>query len=283
MALDQSMRAVPPFLKPFQKKAEAKRNTSFRDPLAGVWTNGYGHTGPDVGPNQNVDDATIDQWLELDDEAAVAKLYRVLKTETISHLSSNQWGALIDFVFNTGAGRDWQIWKRANLLDFSGVASELERFEYYHDLKGVAHISAGLKARRDAEIAMWKTPDPADVGLLNNPPPPATAVIDAHVAEGGQLANSAITRVTSTPPTPKPAPKGLLASIIGSGSGLLAIGPEALKGAADQVHNLMDWLSPYQEHSHYVGSAVSTLATFGAVLCGVAFVYGLIAQRSLKT
>jgi lysozyme len=281
--LDATRRPVPRFLIPFQAKAEATRYTSYRD-IAGVWSNGRGHTGPDVTPNQTVDEATVERWQEEDDEIAVEKLYRALKPEAIDHLSTNQWGALIDFTFNTGFSSKWQIAHRINELDFAAVPDEMRRFDHYRDPKtGIERVSAGLDARRAAEVAMWNTPDPADISKLANPPPPATAVIDAHVAEGGQLANSAVTRVSETPPRPKPAPKGLLASIIGSGGGLLAIGPEALKGAADQVHNLMDWLSPYQEHSHYVGSAVSTLATFGAVLCGVAFVYGLIAQRSLKT
>ena len=79
------------------RKFEGKSNTAYQDSV-GVWTIGYGHTG-DVVKGQTITDAEVERLLAAD----VAVAEKVVNAQNLT-LTQNQFDALVDFVFNLGAG-----------------------------------------------------------------------------------------------------------------------------------------------------------------------------------
>jgi lysozyme len=134
---------------------EGFRADAYRD-VAGVWTIGYGHTGPDVIPGRSV---TRSEALKLlrDDaaiaEAAVRRLVRV-------RLEQHQLDALVSFTFNVGCGalRSSTLLTLLNRRDYSGARAQFARWN-----KGGGQVLAGLSRRRAAEAAVFGThADPPD-------------------------------------------------------------------------------------------------------------------------
>jgi lysozyme len=76
---------------------EGVRLTAYQD-IRGVWTTGYGHTGPDVRPGMTITQAQAEQLLLADVAHAVSMVNRCV---TVS-LDQNQFDALVDFAFNAG-------------------------------------------------------------------------------------------------------------------------------------------------------------------------------------
>ena len=79
---------------------EGLRLTAYRCP-AGVWTIGYGHTGPDVNPGQRITPAEAEALLrgDLDRfESGVAAAVGNAPT------TDNQFAAMVSLAFNIGLG-----------------------------------------------------------------------------------------------------------------------------------------------------------------------------------
>jgi lysozyme len=81
------------------KSFEGLRLTAYRDG-AGVLTNGYGHTGPDVHEGQTVTEFQAEAWLRADMADAVA----CVNTHITVTITQGQFDALSDFAFNAGRG-----------------------------------------------------------------------------------------------------------------------------------------------------------------------------------
>ncbi len=81
------------------KNWEGLRLKAYKCP-AGVWTIGYGHTGPDVKPGGTITQAQADALLDKDTDDAESAVNTLVKVP----LSQNQFDALVSFVFNTGIG-----------------------------------------------------------------------------------------------------------------------------------------------------------------------------------
>lgn len=79
------------------RRFEGKSNTAYQD-SAGVWTIGYGHTGG-VVKGQTISDDEVERLLA--EDVAVAE-----NAVNAQHLilTQDQFDALVDFVFNIGAG-----------------------------------------------------------------------------------------------------------------------------------------------------------------------------------
>ena len=112
--------------------------------LGGVWTIGYGHTGPEVCEGLKI---TQDRALQLlsDDmlhaDAVVNKMVSV-------RVNQNQFDALVDFVFNVGSGN----FAQSSLLKFLNIGQSLlaaKEFERWDKVKG--KDIPGLLRRRLAE------------------------------------------------------------------------------------------------------------------------------------
>ena len=130
------------------KKSEGFRSRSYLD-VNGFPTIGYGHRllHPESFP-RGIDEAQAAEILVSDvrdAEQAVARLVKV-------PLTQGQFDALVDFCFNLGAGRlaSSTLLKILNAGRHSDAAEQLLRWDI-----AAGQENAGLKARREAELALW--------------------------------------------------------------------------------------------------------------------------------
>ncbi len=130
------------------KRSEGFRNRVYLD-VAGLPTIGYGHRllHPESFPN-GIDEPKATELLASDvrdAEQAVQRLVRV-------PLTQGQVDALVDFVFNLGAGRfaSSTLLKLLNAGRHDEAAKELLRWD-----RAGGHEVPALKARREAELALW--------------------------------------------------------------------------------------------------------------------------------
>ncbi|BEM36217.1 hypothetical protein SME06J_49090 (plasmid) [Serratia marcescens] len=82
----------------FIKQFEGLPLSAYQCP-ANVWTIGYGHTAG-VQPGNMITEQEADNCLRLDIAESVRAVNRLVKVT----LTSNQFDALVSFVFNLGAG-----------------------------------------------------------------------------------------------------------------------------------------------------------------------------------
>jgi len=124
--------------------------TAYRDPV-GIWTIGYGHTGPEVGPGDRITAAQAEALLRQDlvrFENGVRNLVKV-------PLNSNQFSALVSFTFNVGTGAfaNSTMLRRLNQRDYRGAADQFSRWVY-----GGGRVLPGLVRRRNEERALFLAP-----------------------------------------------------------------------------------------------------------------------------
>ena len=130
------------------KRAEGFRGRMYLD-VNGFPTIGYGHRL--LNPNSFPDGIAEAQAAEIlvsdvrDAEQAVARLVKVALTQ-------GQFDALVDFCFNLGAGKlaKSTLLKVLNGGRYEAAGEQLLRW----DIAG-GKENAGLKARREAELALW--------------------------------------------------------------------------------------------------------------------------------
>lgn len=126
--------------------------TAYQDQV-GVWTIGYGHTGPDVVAGLTITQDQAQALLAKDVGSAAACVNDVVTVQ----LSQEEFDALVDFVFNLGAGafRGSTLLRVLNTGDFAAAAAQFDEW----DRAGGA-VVAGLLRRRQAETALFETGDP---------------------------------------------------------------------------------------------------------------------------
>lgn len=129
------------------KHFEGCRLTAYKC-SAGVWTVGYGHTGPDVSPSLVITQLQAERLLEQDlqvFERAISKLITI-------PLSQYEFDALIAFTFNVGAhALDQSTLRRMlNAGDHSGAADQFLRWN-----KAGGRVLEGLTRRRTSESALF--------------------------------------------------------------------------------------------------------------------------------
>lgn len=114
----------------------------------GVWTLGYGHTGPDVTEGLVWTQEQADAALVADTQWANA----VVNTLVTSQVNQNQHDALVDFVYNCGSGnfRGSTLLTLVNLGRFQQAA---EQFQLWVHAGG--EVIPGLIRRRTAEAALF--------------------------------------------------------------------------------------------------------------------------------
>jgi lysozyme len=120
--------------------------------VAGTWTIGYGHTGPDVTPALTISQAQAEQFLQNDVAIAVAC---VNQSVTVA-LNQNEFDALVDFVFNVGRGAflSSTMLKDLNAGNFAEAAGQFDRWDH-----AGGKVVAGLMRRREAEEALFNEGD----------------------------------------------------------------------------------------------------------------------------
>lgn len=236
------MRAIPPRAVDFVTTHEGCRLEAYRD-LGGVWTVGYGHTGPGVVAGPRIDMEEARRLLMLDLKTAAARLAAVVRREAIEALTDNQYAALLSFVFNLGAEPRWTIWKRLNARQFDQVPLELMKF-----VNAGGRKVQGLVARRADEVRLWSEDEPGSVA---------------------EAMPSGFTRIEPTPPTPAdPVPPARSAVLLTSVAGAVAAGPPMVNQAIQAV-------APYAAHSEWVRRMLGVLAMAGACLAcaGLVLIY----------
>jgi lysozyme len=130
------------------RRSEGFRGRVYRD-VAGLPTIGYGHRlleGESF--SGGISEAQAEEILAQDARAAELAVHRLVKVL----LTQGQFDALVDFVFNLGAGRlaESTLLKELNAGRCDAAAEQLLRWDH----AGPAE-NAGLKARRQAEFALW--------------------------------------------------------------------------------------------------------------------------------
>ena len=130
------------------KRSEGFRGHTYKD-VNGFPTIGYGHRllHPESFPD-GIGEAQAAEILVCDVRNAEQAVERLVKVE----LTQGQFDALVDFCFNLGAGRlaSSTLLKALNGGRYEAAAEQLLRW----DQAGGAE-NAGLKARRQAEFALW--------------------------------------------------------------------------------------------------------------------------------
>jgi lysozyme len=115
---------------------------------AGVWTIGYGHTGPALIAGMTISEADAEALLRADLADAVACVNLAVQVP----ISQGQFDALVDFCFNAGRGNLLQstLLRKVNLGDFEGAATQFGLWVH-----AGGEVVAGLVRRRKAEAEMF--------------------------------------------------------------------------------------------------------------------------------
>lgn len=250
-----TIRTIPGIAVVFVEGAEACRLTAYRD-SGGVWTIGYGHTGPEVVAGLVWTKTQCLAALVADLQVAARRLASVLHPDAITVLTEHEYAALISFVFNLGANPDWTIWKVADAGNLEGVPPQMRRFDRAK-VNGVSTVIPGLDHRRLAEIHLWQTADTAA----------AIAIVQAAPVAAPP---SSYTRAIETPPAPAVV-RPLVGKSFSAGVGTaiasvaVAAGP-AIQGAATGVKQVSDAISPYHDAAPLIAHAIQYLAMGSAAL-----------------
>lgn len=224
------------------------------DHIVGTLTAGTGHTGVDVVIGMVVTEEMDAGWLTADLNGAAGRIIERIGA-VVDAITENQWAALLDFVFNMGAGASWTIWKRLKAKQFDQVPLELQKFVNIRRNGGFVK-STDLVNRRAAEIKLWASGEPG--------------IDDAPVS-------SSLARQTgTTPPTPAdPVPVTKSKVIIGGVTG-------AVTGAPVLCDQIIHAISHYAEHSHQVEQMLGGLALIAAVCAAVTITYAFIQKHNMR-
>jgi lysozyme len=131
---------------------EGCKLTAYQDQV-GVWTIGYGHTGPEVVKGRTITIEEAQDLLAMDIRTAATFVNNVVAVA----LSQEEFDALVDFAFNLGRGRleGSTLLRELNAGNFAAAAAQFEVW----DRAGGA-VVAGLLRRRQAEAALFDTRNP---------------------------------------------------------------------------------------------------------------------------
>jgi lysozyme len=133
------------------KQFEGLRLAASQDQV-GVWTIGYGHTGPEVHGGLVITQDQADILLHSDVAGAVACVNRAVTANIFQH----HFDALVDFVFNLGCGRllGSTLLRHVNAGEFDLAAPQ---FLLWDHAGGV--VVQGLLTRRQAEMTLFQSID----------------------------------------------------------------------------------------------------------------------------
>lgn len=129
------------------KSFEGLRLKAYQDG-AGIWTIGYGHTGPEVhaGLVWTEEQASVALLADMGEAQAC-----VNKSVTFA-IAQHQFDALADFCFNCGRGNfvNSTLLRKVNAGDIVGAAAQFSLWVH-----AAGDVEPGLVLRRKAEAAMF--------------------------------------------------------------------------------------------------------------------------------
>lgn len=139
------MTDVPPELLDLIRRFEGFRSRSYLCP-AGVWTIGYGSTGPDIKHGMVWTREQAESRMILDAQRFVTAAKRLCPTA-----QGRQLAALADFAYNLGAARlaGSTLRKRFNAGDILGAQREMRKWT-----RAGGRVLHGLVIRREAEAEL---------------------------------------------------------------------------------------------------------------------------------
>jgi lysozyme len=132
--------------------------TAYQD-QAGVWTIGYGHTGPGVGHGTVWTKPQAEAALQRDVAQFAAGVAGLVTNQT---LTGNQFSALVVFAYNVGLPgfTTSSVLREVNTGSLEGVPPAMLMWDHItNPHTGHLEVSQGLVNRRKMEIALWNTPD----------------------------------------------------------------------------------------------------------------------------
>ena len=126
---------------------EGVRLKAYQD-VKGIWTIGYGHTGPDVHPGLVITQPEADALLTKDVQNAVRCVNEAVKVQ----ITQDEFDALVDFTFNDGSGNfeGSTLLKDLNAGNRTGAAAEFLLW-----VNSGGHRIPGLVRRRQAEEQLF--------------------------------------------------------------------------------------------------------------------------------
>lgn len=131
----------------FIKDREKCRLKAYRDPI-GRWTIGYGATGMGIGP----DTVWTQEQADTDLTARLLTIGRLITKSVVTHLTQNQFNALVSFVYNVGITnfRGSNVLRLINQQKFKEAAQHMLLWN-----KAGGEVLDGLTLRRQAEVSMF--------------------------------------------------------------------------------------------------------------------------------
>jgi lysozyme len=120
----------------------------------GIWTIGWGHTGPAVVEGLTCTQAQADAWQDEDLATADAAIARLVKMA----LNQNQHDALVSLIYNIGQGNFAKstTLRQLNQGDAIGACAAIAMWN-----KIGGRVSRGLSVRRAAEQALFMNKEAA--------------------------------------------------------------------------------------------------------------------------
>ena len=129
------------------KSFEEYRGAAYQD-QRGIWTCGWGHTGPEVGATTTCTLDQAQQWFAHDTVTACLTVSRSIDVA----MTQNQFDALVSLCFNIGSGNfhGSTLVKTMNSGDTAGASAQ---FLVWDHVNGIPN--AGLLRRRQAEQMLF--------------------------------------------------------------------------------------------------------------------------------
>jgi len=122
---------------------------SYKD-IVGVWTVGYGCTGPGIGDGMVITKQEAENMLRRHLERVEAAVERMVTVP----LTQGEFDALCSFCYNLGEGalQKSTLLRKLNASDYDGAADEFQRWN-----KAGGNEVAGLTRRRQAERRLFES------------------------------------------------------------------------------------------------------------------------------
>lgn len=131
---------------------ESCRLVAYQD-IKGIWTIGWGHTGPQVVKGLTCTPLRATQWLLSDLQWAED----TVNNYVCINLNQNEFDALVDFVFNCGAEafEESTLLKLLNQNELSEAAAQFDNWDH-----ASGKVVAGLLRRREEETQLFQKGEP---------------------------------------------------------------------------------------------------------------------------
>ena len=128
---------------------EGLRLTAYQD-CGGVWTIGYGHTGPEVRAGLTITETEAEALLRSDVAASETSVNRAVNVP----ITQNQFDALVDFCFNCGRGNflSSTLLRQVNLGNTQAATAQFALWVH-----AGGEVVPGLVRRRKAEAELFAT------------------------------------------------------------------------------------------------------------------------------